>query len=184
MSNKKPADARARPPVTSGLRGALVAVLALALPLQAWSADCGVDGTLVRDAATRGIEAASRTVNMGAMDIMTAAQSRSSCLERFGVQTIGSGGGIVSSLANAALESACNQARGAAGRYLQQASSVASGAIPSVGGVSLPSLGGMGNPAGAIMNAGMQQVQQQVQQQAQQAQQGVWQRMQCWVTGC
>ena len=159
------------------------------LPLHAIAAECGADGTLVRDAAQRGAEAAYRMVNVGAADVMTAAQARAKCLERFGVQSIpplggGNAGSIIAALANNALESACNQARGAAGRYLQEASSVASGAMPTVGGVSLPDLASAQSPGTVLVNAGTQIAQQQVNQQLQQAEQGVWQRMQCWVIGC
>lgn len=174
--------------------GARLVAAAMAVAMFAtttYAGGCGVDGTVIRDAAVSGQTAADTVVNSSASDIMSAAEARSSCLDRFGVQSIASsGGGIISSLANKGMESACNQARGAAGRYLNQAQTSVTNAVPSAAGVALPSIGysGVGSSAlnSAVGNVNSQ-VQGAVQSQVAQAQaapKSTWDRMTCWVTGC
>lgn len=164
------------------LRRAVAAILIAALAAPVGAAECGADGTLIRDAAARGRQAADMAVNANASAVMSASQGRSSCLERFGVQSIGTGNGVLDMLTQGAMESACNQARGAAGRYLDQVQ----GAIPTLQGVNLPSLQSVslqqiGNQvAGQVAG----EVQNRVQQARQTAEQSVWDRLSCWVQGC
>ncbi|MDF2461812.1 MAG: hypothetical protein K0Q43_47 [Ramlibacter sp.] len=191
------------------LAASLMLLAACSMPAASWGADCGVDGGAIREAALRGLNAQNNLLNQSAADVMRASRIRMACLERFGLTQIPPlgipGGSIVMSLANGAMERACQQAAGTASRYLSDATggltSLAGGTtLPNIGSINLDSglngtlgtaVNGVVNGAvnnatgavtgavsGAISNAG-----NQLNTQVQQQQQSVWSRMGCWVTG-
>lgn len=141
-------------------------MVAATLPLRAWPADCGVDGTLIRDAAVRGLGGANNMINTSAADIMSGSRNRVNCLERFGLISIPPLGipgvsAIISQLANNAMEQACQQAMGSASRYLSSATggltgqlNNATGNLTSVfSGVQLPPLSSVGNVSSVVNGA-------------------------------
>ena len=64
---------RRRTPCQRASTAVLVAVATVFAPMHAY-ADCGVDGTLIRDAAVRGLSSANNLVNSSAADIMSSSQ--------------------------------------------------------------------------------------------------------------
>lgn len=155
---------------------AVALVFAFAQPALA---DCGVDGTLVRDAATAGLTQANGNINQGAANVISASQARSKCIEHFGTSAIPPLGdglmAIITQLSNNALESACQSAQGSATSYLSGAANQVTSGFPS----SLPTLGSLGtfSPTGSAGNAVQSAVASSVPQPS------TWSRMTCWVTG-
>jgi len=188
---------------------AFAAVSAFA-PLRAW-ADCGVDGTLIHDAAVRGLTAADNLVNNSAANTMNSSSARAMCLEHFGLAQIPPLGipgvsAIIAALANGAMERACEAALGSATGYLSGATGQLTSAFSGATMPSLSSIGTVNNLTGgtslsSVVNGATTSLTSAVNGAAgnagNQILQGVgggsttttttsgsvWDRMTCWVTG-